>query len=156
MSALSIIQRLGSTQNKCLQAIVSAYKATPTQELEIKTFTSLINLYLQEYTSAFYLRVSSSLYEQAREKFCLWIHQKIQCCCCWPALRASPLAPAPALLIINVWTTYWHHFWDHIKKVCFELTTSMSNKDILWLHKNLYKVKLSALVQFCTGCTGLN
>ena len=106
VSALSIIQRLDSTQNKCLWVIAGAYKATPTCELEIKTFISPINLYLQECTRAFYQRVSDSLYKQTREKFCSWIHQKIKHCHCWLVLRASLLVSAPALSIINIWTIY--------------------------------------------------
>ena len=54
VSALSIIWRLDSTQNKCLLAIVSVYKATPTHELKMKTFISLINLYLKEHARVFF------------------------------------------------------------------------------------------------------
>ena len=110
VSASSIIQRLSSTQNKCLWAIVSAYKVTPMCELETETFISLINLYLQKCARVFYQRICDSLYKHIREKFCSWICQKIKHCHYQQALRASLLVSAPALSIIDAWTTHWHHF----------------------------------------------
>ena len=122
----------------------------------MKTFILLIDLYLQKCTRVFYQRVSYSMYKQTREKFCSWICQKIRHHCCWLALRASLLVLVSAPSIINVWITCWHHFQNHTKKTHWELIISMSNKDVFQLHKNLHKFKSSALVQFHTGCTGLN
>ena len=56
--------KLQPIQNKCLQVIAGAYKATPARALETETHTPPIDLYLDRQVAVFQKRLDSSLVGQ--------------------------------------------------------------------------------------------
>jgi exonuclease III len=155
-SAPSIVRKLGPTQNKCLRAVAGAYKATPTRELETETFIPPIDLYLQERSKNFRQRIKNTPYEQFKTSLCQHIRRKIlsrhQR---YPRSLFSTPSDEP-LPLVDAWTERWNQHRDRTKEFRWELATSMPNRDVLKLHRDLFKAESSALIQFRTGRTGLN
>src|SRR5271165_1675628 len=70
--------KLQPLQNKCLQVVAGAYKATPTRNLEIETYTPPLDLYLDSRLAAFQSRLAHSGVDKIIQKACSAIWSRIK------------------------------------------------------------------------------
>ena len=62
--------KLQPLQNKCLQVVAGAYKATPTRNLEVEIYTPLIDLYLDSRLAAFQSQLAYTGADKIIQKAC--------------------------------------------------------------------------------------
>src|SRR3982074_1384771 len=164
-----LANKLQTIQNKCLRIVAGVYKATPTQSLEVETYTPLLDLYLDSRLAAFRERLSSSGIGSLIQQACSTIRNRIQT----RRRRTPPPVPekdkwkerrdnhfgtlSEKKRVLEAWHQRWRNKeelksqnqrqWDHIKRP--------PNPRILSLHKNLHKAESSTLIQLRTGYIGL-
>jgi hypothetical protein len=61
-------RQLSKYQNKCLRTVAGAYKATPTRILEVETYISPLDIYLDSRVAAFRQRLRISEVELIIER----------------------------------------------------------------------------------------
>jgi hypothetical protein len=76
--AKGLAAKLQPIQNKCLQIVTGAYRATPTQTLETEAYVPPIDLYLDSWLTAFQNRLTNSGVGQLIEKACRTIQNRIR------------------------------------------------------------------------------
>ena len=163
-----VAAKLRTVQNKCLRTIAGAYRATPTDSLEVETFIPPISLYLDSRVAASQARLASSTSLQAIKSACAAIKRRLkfrprgwdqkptlgQAREAWVRQRATDLGGdtiPEKERVIRAWTRKWERIkrndWDQIQRP--------PDRKILKLHQNLRKAESSALIQFRTGRVGL-
>jgi len=70
--------KLQPLQNKCLRVVAGAYKATPTRNLEVETYTPPIDLYLDSRLAAFQSRLAHTEADKIIQKACSAIWSRIK------------------------------------------------------------------------------
>ena len=77
-TAKGVAAKLGKIQNKCLRAVIGAYKATPTSILKVEAYVPLLDLFLDGRLAAFQTRLAGSKVEQTIKKACKQIQARIR------------------------------------------------------------------------------
>ena len=76
--AARLASKLRTIQNKCLQTIARAYKATLIESLETETFVLLINLYLDKRCACYRQRTQGTLVQSYIIEQCNIVQRRIQ------------------------------------------------------------------------------
>jgi len=82
----NVAAQLKGIQNKCLQVVAGAYKATPVAALETETHTPPLDLYLDAKLVKFRARHKDSGMEELVTKACAHVQAKLQRQHCRPKL----------------------------------------------------------------------
>lgn len=169
------IKKLQTVQNKCLQIISGAYKATPTLNLEVETFVPPLDLHLNGLVAGHRQRLASSGQLQVIETACRAIRGKLR------ERRRRPPRPTPGQAKSR-WAARWleeGHTPEGVRQRAgspiqqavlrdwqkqYKASRRAKRMDrldqepsaaVLQLHDKLRKAESSVLIQIRTGCIGL-